>query len=135
MKVEGKSMQPTFQENDRAFMLKNPYKISKGDIIVFQQGNEKMIKRVIATENDYVQINENQVIVNGEIIDEEYLISYPEDVNFEYQDEKVESIVPKNTVFVLGDNQLNSLDSRILGFIDQKDILWRVVFAFLLRRV
>lgn len=121
--VRGSSMEPTLYDGDQLIVYKFIYlykKPQKGDIVVIKIPPEKRInrreklyiKRVIATEGDIVAVKDRKVYLNGKPLDEPNVIkeggSYPE---FE------EAEVPVGHVFVLGDNRVNSRDSRELGFI------------------
>ena len=128
--VDGSSMYPTLRNNDRLIIEKVTYYFRRpqpGDIIVMknpQNTSEKYIKRVIAVEDDKVAIYNNKVYINGNPKDEPYIFENKmNDFN--------EITVPKNTVFVLGDNRNNSKDSRILGPIDLKLILGKTFIRLL----
>ena len=91
----------------------------------------RSVKRVIAKGGDTISIDyaSGTVTVNGEVLDEDYIaeptyLGY--DVEFPYT-------VPEGTVFVMGDNRNNSLDSRssYVGCIDERDILGKVLVCFL----
>ena len=110
-------------------------KVNQGDIIVaskhsFRDG-ECIIKRVIATEGQKVRIDfeSGTVYVDEEAIDEPYLHSFT--LNQESEDS--EWIVPEGCLFVMGDNRMESLDSRSnsIGFIDKREVLGRAVFLML----
>ena len=65
-------------------------------------------------------------MVNGQVIEEPYVADFSVgecDIDFPYQ-------VPQGKYFVLGDNRLNSRDSRIFGFIDEEDILGKVSLRY-----
>jgi len=128
--VDGSSMYPTLRNNDRLIIEKVTYHFRKPkaeDIIVMknpQNTGERYIKRIIAVEGDKVEIYDNKVYINGKLKYEPYIYENRiSDFN--------EIIVPKNTVFVLGDNRNNSIDSRILGTIDLKLISGRAVIRLL----
>ncbi len=113
--VRGQSMYPTLEENNYLIINKIPYMIhepERGDIVVFKShlttadGKEKdLIKRVVAVEGDEIVIEEGRIYINGEELDEDY-------INGSYTPGSVEMTIPKDHVFVMGDNRQNSLDSR-----------------------
>jgi signal peptidase I len=113
IQVDGNSMVPTLNHRDRLLINKLQYfiyKPGKGDIVVFQYPYDKtyyFIKRVIATEGDTVEIKDGQVIINGIVCEESYILEKTAD-DFE------KKFVPKDTIFVLGDNRNNSKDSRYI---------------------
>ncbi len=135
--VVGDSMNDTLVNGDRLLLIsrmlyRNP---QQGDIIVaskdsFRDG-EPIVKRVIATEGQVVDIdfNTGTVYVNGEALQEDY-ISTPTISNSSV---KFPLTVPKGCVFVLGDNRMNSLDSRSsqVGLIDEREILGKVIFLLI----
>ena len=127
--VKGTSMYPTFNENDYLIVNKVAYKShlpEYGDIILFNSNfrdERVLIKRVIAKENDTIQIKDSKVYVNGKEIKEDYIY---EDIFWG----EIDAVVPEGKVFVMGDNRNNSADSRVedIGFIDKEDIIGKVEF-------
>lgn len=125
--VVGESMEPTLHSGDWVFLSqmedKDP---SYGDVVVISQDNafhENIIKRVIATEGQIIDINfdTGDVIVNGQIIEEPYINN--ETLNS--YDVSLPLMVPEGKCFVMGDNRQNSIDSRssAIGLIDNDYIL------------
>ncbi|MFW8599808.1 signal peptidase I [Enterococcus innesii] len=132
IKVSGSSMEPTLKNNDHCLVLKTAYSLSTGDTVVFKdtQSDKFLIKRVIAMEGDTVKIENDSVTVNGEKLNEPYLITYPENTDFTYGNGVIESNIKADTVYVLGDNRLISKDSRIIGSINKNQILGKVILSY-----
>lgn len=129
--VEGPSMKPTLQPNDRVIVSNVGYEPQQGDIVVISDtdGDGKpIVKRVIAVEGDVVDINFTTgiVTVNGK---EEH---YSDELTKQQADIAFPLTVPEGTVFVLGDNRGVSLDSRSsrVGCVDERDIVGKVLFRF-----
>ena len=108
LQVSGNSMEPNLHEGE-ILLTSNFFDFKKGDMIAFYYNDSVLIKRVIALEDDVVNIEDDgTVFVNSVKIEEKYVkkSSYGNcDITFPYQ-------VPKNSVFILGDNREVSIDSR-----------------------
>jgi len=131
VKVEGTSMMPTLEDQERVFINKFVYKlepIERGDVIVFRyprDPSKSYIKRVIAVPGDRVKILEGVVYVNGRRLAEPYLPEEYEDVR-SYN----EALVPEHSYFVLGDHRNLSNDSRDFGPVDKDFIYGKAVFSY-----
>src|SRR5579875_2459961 len=131
VKVEGTSMMPTLQDQERVFINKFVYKlepIERGDVIVFRyprDPSKSYIKRVIAVAGDRVRIEAGVVFVNGHRISEPYVPRMYEDVR-----SYPETVVPPHSYFVLGDHRNLSNDSRDFGPVDVSYIYGKAVFGY-----
>ncbi len=121
--------------NKKIFVFRNP---DRGDIIVFKYPKDPsrdFIKRIIAKEGDAVEIKDKVVHVNGMSLNEPYVQHVDHSIRknswFRLQSCDLEKCgrdncgpikVPKDKLFVMGDNRDSSLDSRCWGFVDLKDI-------------
>ena len=132
VKVEGTSMMPSLQDQERIFVNKFVYRmepIERGDIVVFRyprDPSKSYIKRVIAVGGDRIRIdNTGQVYVNEQPIDEDYVPAAYAD-NRSYP----ETAVPENTYFMLGDHRSMSNDSRDFGPVPAGYIYGKAVFGY-----
>lgn len=126
IQVDGSSMVPTLVNGDKLIVWGAGYTPQRGDVVIvdsYTSYGKPLVKRVIAKGGDTVSIDyaTGTVAVNGEVLQEDYIaeptyLGY--DVQFPYT-------VPEGTVFVMGDNRNQSLDSRstYVGCIDERDIL------------
>ena len=123
IQVDGSSMVPTLVNGDKLIVWGAGYTPQRGDVVIvdsYTSYGKPLVKRVIAKGGDTVSIDyaTGTVAVNGEVLQEDYIaeptyLGY--DVTFPYT-------VPEGTVFVMGDNRNQSLDSRstYVGCIDER---------------
>jgi signal peptidase I len=130
--IPSPSMTPTLEVGDRVLVNKLSYRthdVHRGDVVVFERppaashGGEgeikDLIKRVVAVGGDTLEGRDGQVFVNGERIEEPYLVDGTPTDNLPHQE------IPEGFVFVMGDNRTNSEDSRVFGPIDEGAIVGR----------
>jgi signal peptidase I len=131
VKVEGTSMMPSLDDQERIFVNKFVYRlepIERGDIVVFhypRDPSKSFIKRVIGLAGDHIRIDAGHVFVNGKPLDEDY-------VPPAYADQRSypEIVVPAHTYFLLGDHRTMSNDSRDFGPVKVSYIYGKAVFGY-----
>jgi signal peptidase I len=123
VRVQGASMQPRIEDNERILVNKAIYRfqgIERGDVVVFYYPRDpsvSYIKRVIGLPGDRVEIRDGRVHVNDAAIDEPYLHSeYRDRYNME------PTPVQPGHYFVMGDHRSSSMDSRSFGAVPEKYI-------------
>jgi len=127
IRVNGTSMMTTLHDGDIMLMNIINYKfndIKRYDIVIIDEGDELIIKRVIGLPGDTVVCSDNKIYVNGKKINDKYASTTTSD--FEVK-------VPKGEYFVLGDNRNNSMDSRVFGTFKKSKILGKTsltIFPF-----
>jgi signal peptidase I len=133
VKVEGTSMMPSLQNDERIFINKFVYRfgisnIGRGDTVVFRYPGDptkSYIKRVIGIPGDVIEIDDGRVIVNSQPISEPYVAEDNRDTI-----PMPRKIVPPDQYFVLGDHRSSSNDSRAWGTVDRKYIYGKAVFVY-----
>lgn len=126
LQIYGSSMTPTLQDGEIIFSTKTS-DFAPGDIVAFYYNNKILVKRVICSAGDWIDIKDDgAVYVNGTLLNEPYLVEQAlGDCNIElpYQ-------VPDGKIFVMGDHRSTSVDSRntAVGCVAQEQIVGRIVF-------
>ncbi len=146
--VDGPSMQPTLQTGNRLIVLKipktwskitgHPYIPDRGDIVVFQENNlfaldeinsNQLVKRVIGLPGDRVVVNNGILTIYNKQHPKGFrpdgVLPYGKVIG--YTGGIINQVVPKNQIFVCGDNRGDSLDSRDFGTVPVKYIVGKLV--------
>ncbi len=126
-RVEGQSMAPTLEDQDRLIVNKLVYRIGeprRGDIVMLYyplNPDKSFVKRVIAEEGDTVRIVDGRVYVNDIPLKDDYV---PAD--YRSHDDWGPQVIPEGYDFVMGDHRNNSSDSRHWGMVPKKYIIGKV---------
>lgn len=128
--VIGSSMSPTLNDENIVLIDKIRYHffdIKRNDIVSFKyKDSEYLIKRVIGLPGERIKYKNNQLYVNGNLIEEKFL------ENIETEDFELfwlgYDTIPDNMYLVLGDNRNNSIDSRNFGLIKKENIVGKMIF-------
>lgn len=135
--VDGLSMDPTLEDGDRVVVNKFIYDLAdveQDDVIVFNSNEDSAyVKRVIGVPGDNVEMVDRKVYVNGEPLQEDYVVHQGESYmdNFTLSDMDVEDGgIPEGHYLVLGDNRPISRDSRDFGLITEDAIIGEVQLRF-----
>lgn len=127
LQIYGHSMAPTLIEGEIVVTVKNS-EFKPGDVVAFYYNNKILVKRVIGTPGDWIEIDEEgRVRVNQILLEEPYVQEYALgecDIEMPYQ-------VPDGRIFVMGDNRATSVDSRstTVGCISEEEIVGKIVFV------
>lgn len=131
VRVEGTSMLPMLEDQDRLFINKMAFHIGdirRGDVVVFhypRDHTKSYIKRVIALPGDRIEIDRGRVQVNGHALTEPYV-----PVRFTDDRSQPEMSIPPNEYFVMGDHRSISSDSREFGPVDRELIYGKASFVY-----
>ncbi len=137
-RVPSASMENTVMTNDRLIANRLAYTFSdpeRFDVIVFVAPDEPdklFIKRIIGIPGDTVEIDDGQLIINGEVIENEEYIKEPMSTDETLNGNYGPVTVPEGNYFMLGDNRNNSWDSRywINTFVPEDTILGEAMFTY-----
>lgn len=127
LQIYGNSMTPNLESGDMVVSV-SAQKLRQGDVVAFYYNNKVLVKRVIATEGQWVDIDsQGTVSVDGQKLEEPYLADNEKDlgdtnIQLPYQ-------VPEGKFFVMGDHRSASIDSRntAIGSIGNEQIVGRLV--------
>ena len=126
LQIYGSSMTPSLEDGEIVVSIKTA-DFEKKDIVAFYYNNKILVKRVIATSGEWVELDkEGNLYVNGELIDEPYIEEKALgecDIEMPYQ-------VPEGRIFVMGDHREVSIDSRssVVGCVAEEQVVGKLVF-------
>jgi len=126
-RVEGESMAPTLENQDRLIVNKLAYRLGpprRGDIVMLyypRDPDKSFVKRVIAEEGDTVKIEDGRVFVNDVPMQDDYVLA-----EYRSHEDQPAQVIPSGYYFVMGDHRNNSSDSRTWGEVPKRYIVGRV---------
>ena len=129
--VDGTAMEPTYKNKQILFADKSAYEKEspkRGDIIIFytdyREGKESIfIKRVIGLGGETLEIKDGKVFIDKKELKEDYLKAKESTAAMGESKWKI----PNGSVFVMGDNRENSLDSRMIGTVEFTSIIGKIL--------
>lgn len=154
-RVDGLSMYPTLDNNDYLIInrISRYTGVDRGDVVVFDSSMEinslkkekstfkkvvdfvlqddsntkDLVKRVVAVGGDHLQISNNEVRVNGKLLEEGYISEG------NVTEGNIDVVVPKGHIFCMGDNRMRSLDSRYseVGYVPENKLIGTVLVRLL----
>lgn len=121
--IPSSSMEPTLYPSDRVLVNKFIYRLRSpqpGDIVVIMppiNTDKDLIKRIVAVGGQTLEIKNGQVILDGKPLEESYQIAGDDTRDLG------PIVIPKNSVFLMGDNRPNSYDSRFFGPVKKTELI------------
>lgn len=134
-RIIGDSMYPTLHDREvgLSWIFMKDIAINRFDIVIVERNNELIIKRVVGLPNETIEYKDDNLYVNGEIVEEPFLdtnyrrtVEAKSDGPFTYRFSKVQ--LKQDEYFVLGDNRPRSQDSRYFGPLKKSEILSKGFF-------
>lgn len=119
VRVDGTSMYPTLSNNEFLLLSKYDQSYDRFDIVVLKYNKERLVKRIIGLPGETVEYKNNKLYINGKEIEEPFIAVETDDFNLK---QLGYDKIPENYYFVVGDNRGASLDSRMIGLINKKDL-------------
>ncbi len=147
-KIPTNSMVPTLMPYDKIFVTKLLYgpkvpfsrlrlpgfrKPLRGEVVVFvppHDRNKPYVKRLIGLGGDRILIKDGNLYINGKVYADPRVAKVFYYNQGEFGREGQEIVVPPGKYYFLGDNSLNSSDSRFWGFVDEVDIIGKAIFIW-----
>lgn len=119
VRVDGNSMYPTLKNGEYLILNKFDKSYERFDVVVLYHNKERLVKRIIGLPGDTLEYRDSKLYINGKEMKEKF-------VEVETEDFKLSKTgydkIPQGYYFVVGDNRGASMDSRVIGLINKRDI-------------
>jgi len=129
--VDGVSMEPNFHNGEYLIIDRWHYNFgepSRGDAVVLKfpgdPEHKKYIKRIIGLPGERIEIREGNVYINGQMLNEAYIPASVQTL----ADQPINRVMEPEEYFIMGDNRMNSNDSRIWGTADKRFLIGKAWF-------
>lgn len=125
IRVNGASMNPTLNDKDIMLLDEISYRFSdikRFDIVVVKEEDEYLIKRVIGLPGEKVEYKENKLYIDGKYVKEDF--KHEETLDFF-------TTLEEDEYFIMGDNRINSTDSRVFGPVSRDKIMGKTSLTIL----
>lgn len=154
--ISGDSMDPNLLDQQRVLVQKTE-NLKRGDVVVFdarqedpriKAGNKDYVKRVIAVAGDTVSYQDGVLYVNGKKVNQSFISTTEQNAGTAASfgsswdlkslsstglwkvSDRNQTVVPKDSYFVLGDHRSVSNDSRYFGFVSKKHVIGKIHVPF-----
>jgi signal peptidase I len=136
VEVIGDSMLPAFESGQRLLAEKVSIKLkdpNRGEVVIVRHPHEKelyVIKRIVGLPNETVLIKDGSVFINDEPLNEDYLNEGTVTKGRNLIKDNAPRVIPEGKYVVLGDNRMDSMDSRNWGFVEEGDIIGKAAIVY-----
>lgn len=128
-------MEPSIPKMSHVFVLNRNFTLETGDIIIYKMEDCptrlgcEFASRIIGVPRDEIAIRSNQVVLNGKLLSEPYLDATSKSDQAALSRDYEVTVLSDNEYFILGDNRMYSIDSRMFGPISREQILTKVIYV------
>lgn len=136
LRVTGDSMLPNFHDGEQIVAEKVTVKfenLKRDDVVIFQHPSNPdrlVIKRVIGLPGETIKLQNGDVLIDGQILKEPYLAAESKTLVGNYIKDNTTYTVPADSYIFMGDNRLNSSDSRDWGPINKSLIVGKAFLVY-----